>query len=272
MIPSPLRTAILAGAGGGAIDPKLFCSTPDEAAQISAIFCPGWRRYVEEDFSAEKLVEELAAQIATRTTDGPIRIIGASLGGHLGYAAALRLQTSGREIRGFCAIDAFAVTSAATSAGWTSRAFRAAAELLGEQRLPEFSRFAKSRFWRAALQLSGDHLKGLVRKAAPSGRLPKIFDVDPLFEEELSMRLLVRAVAPWVAALDDDPAPLRAPGIFMRTASAARADLLWRRRCPQLKVVEIGGDHDTMFSPENASSFRHVARQSGWEAAIYGFL
>ncbi len=106
-------TLILPGAGGDdAVNPAFFCSKAEHAARFQTIGYPGWRRYVETGFSADGLIEHLAAQIALRAPEGPIRIIGISLGGHLGYAAALHLQASGREIGGFCAIDACMTTSA----------------------------------------------------------------------------------------------------------------------------------------------------------------
>ena len=53
---------------------------------------PGWKRYVADGFSAEVLVADLVTQIATKVPQGPIRIVSVSIGGHFGYAAALRLQ------------------------------------------------------------------------------------------------------------------------------------------------------------------------------------
>ena len=260
------QTIIFSGAGGGTIHPAFFCSSPEQEARFRTIGYPGWSRYVESGFTARKLVEELAAQISSLVPEGSIRIIGISLGGHLGYAAALRLQADGRKIGGFCAIDTFTATTASPMAGWKGRALKTAAALLRDRRMDEFGRFLRSRFWRASLRLSGDRLQVLVRKMAPSGRLPKILEVDPLFEEELSMRLLVKEAAPWVASLDRDPVPLRAPAVLLRTPSTGDADSLWRRRCPGIKVVEIAGDHQTLLDPENPSSIRDpfLAAASDW--------
>ena len=46
------------------------------------------------------------------------------------------------------------------------------------------------------------------------------------------MRLLVKEAAPWVASLDRDPVPLRAPAVLLRTPPTGDADSPWRRRCP----------------------------------------
>jgi thioesterase domain-containing protein len=260
------QTIIFSGAGGGTVHPAFFCSSPEQAARFRTIGYPGWPRYIENGFTARKLVEELATRISSLVPEGSIRIIGLSLGGHLGYAAALRLQADGRQIGGFCAIDTFTATTAAPMTGWKGRALKAAAASLRDRRIDEFGRFLRSRFWRASLRLSGDRLQALVRKLTPSGRLPKILEVDPLFEEELSMRLLVKEAVPWVASLDRDPVPLRAPAVLLRTSSTGDADSLWRRRCPGIKVVEIAGDHQTLLDPENPSCFREpfLAATSEW--------
>ena len=69
---------VLSGAGGGVVDPAFFCSSTCEARGFEAIVYPGWRRYVEIGFSVESLVEHLAAQMAARVPEGPIRVIGMS--------------------------------------------------------------------------------------------------------------------------------------------------------------------------------------------------
>ena len=254
----PFPTLILSGAGGGAIDPAFFCSSAEDATRFQTIGYPGWRRYVETGFCANKLVQDLAAQMTIRVPEGPMRIVGFSIGGHLGYAAALNLQASGREIGGFCAVDTFTATSASPMAGWKARALRTGARLLRDRRLDEFGRFLRSRFWRALMRLTGSRLASVVRRITPSGRLPWILGADPIFEEELSMRLLIQQVAPWIASLDREPIPLRAPAVFLRTYSNEDADSVWRRRCPGLKIMKIPGDHQTLLALETPDSFRET--------------
>ncbi|MGC2223627.1 MAG: thioesterase domain-containing protein, partial [Methylocella sp.] len=131
-ISSPIL--ILSGAGSH-VDPAPSGSSAPEAPGFEAIFYPGWRRYAEIGFSVEGLVEDLAAQIAERTGERPIRLIGMSVGAHLGYAAALKLQASGRQIGGFCALDPFVTSSASPTPGWKARALKTGAALLRDRRL-----------------------------------------------------------------------------------------------------------------------------------------
>jgi thioesterase domain-containing protein len=251
-------TFILSGAGGGVVNPAFFCSSPEDSARFPTLGYPGWRRYVEIGFSADKLIEELAAQMAVRAPEGPIQIIGISIGGHLGYAAALNLQARGREIGGFCAIDTFITTSASPMAGWKARALRTSAGLLRDRRLDEFGRFLRSRFSRLLLRSTGSRLASVVRRIAPTSRLPWIFAADPIFEEELNMRLLIQGVAPWIASLDREPIALSAPAVLLRTSTNEDADSVWKRRCPGIKILEIPGDHHTLFDHEDPRFLRET--------------
>jgi thioesterase domain-containing protein len=246
----------LPGAGAGEADLTMLRGSLGNTFQFEMVDYPGWRRYVDPGFSAKLLVAELAEQISAKVPQDPILIAGASLGGHFAYAAALQLQRMGREIGGLCAIDTFMIASSGPSEGWQSRALDQLLDILRKGRLGKFTRFARSRFWRAVFRLAGGRLTNLVRASAPSGRLPWPLAMDPIAEEELSMRLLLRAVAPWVASLDRDPVALNAPAILLRTPSTAGDDAAWRYRCPNMKIVEIPGQHLALYEPENIGSLR----------------
>ena len=246
----------LSGAGGGAPDLEVFRDGVDDTTRFEVIGYPGWRRYVADGFSAEVLIADLAAQIVTKVPRGPIRIVGLSIGGHFGYAIGLHLQAMGREIAGLCAIDSFMIVSSAPSAGWKGRALEQGFELLRERRIGEFVRFLRSKFWRALVRLAGGRLPGLMQKFSSSSRLPSASAFDPVFEEELSMRLLVRETAPWIGSLDREPVTLRASTILLRTGLTASDDEAWKRRCPNIAIFEIPGQHHTLFEPDNAGSLR----------------
>jgi pimeloyl-ACP methyl ester carboxylesterase len=255
----PLLVVIfLPGAGGGVPDLTLFKADRDDTTRFEAVVYPGWSRYVEDGFSAEVLVKELADEIEKKIPHGPIRIVGMSIGGHFGYAAATRLQASGREIAGFCAIDTFMIASAAPSTGWMGRAMTQGFDMLRERRISDLGRFVRSLFWRALFRLARGRLPGLLRGFSSSGRLPSFSKVDPLFEKELSMRLLIRETAPWIASLDRDPVPLNAPAVLIRSRLTAVDDAAWRRRCPNIEICEIPGTHQTLSDPGNIGLLREA--------------
>lgn len=248
----------LPGAGGGAPDLSAFRQGAEDPARVEVIGYPGWKSYVATGFSAESLIADLAAQIAESIPRGSIRIVGLSIGGHLGYGAALQLQAMGREIGGFCAIDSFIPVSTSPSAGWKARAVTEILELLYRRRFGELVLFLRSKFWRALVRLGENRLPRLLQRASTETRQPSFRAFDPIFEQELSMRLLIRAVTPWIASLDCQPAVLEAPAVLLRTKLASSDDAAWRRRCPKLKIVEIAGQHHSLFEPENIEGLRQA--------------
>jgi thioesterase domain-containing protein len=247
----------LSGAGGGAPDLDVFREGADDVTRFEVIGYPGWRHFVADGFSAEVLIADLVAQIVTRVPRGPIRIVGFSIGGHFGYAAALRLQEMGREIAGFCAIDTFMMVSLDLSEGWKSRTLAEGFELLRGWRFREFTSFVRSRFWRGLFRLAGGRLSSLLQRFS-SGRRPSVPAFDPIFERELRVRLLIQAAAPWIASLDREPVELKAPAVLLRTGPTASDDPAWRRRCPNLEIFEVPGQHNTLFEAENINSLREA--------------
>jgi thioesterase domain-containing protein len=258
MTDSSLPIIFLPGAGGGAPDLDVFRDGLDDPTRFEVIGYPGWRRYVADGFSAEVLIADLAAQVITKVPEGPIRIVGLSLGGHFGYAICLHLQAMGREIAGLCAIDSFMFASSEPGAGWKGRALEEGFELLRKRRIGEFARFLRSKFWRALVRLAGSRLPSLLQSFPSSSRLPSVSAFDPMFEEELSMRLLIREVAPWIGSLDREPLALKAPAVLLRTPLTASDDAAWRRRCPSMEIFEIRGGHHILFEPENIGSLHET--------------
>jgi thioesterase domain-containing protein len=248
----------LSGAGGGVLDPTIFQTGVNDVTRFITIEYPGWSHYVRRSFSIESMIDDLVSQIVKIVPRGGVRLVGFSIGGHFAYAIGLRLQANGREVGGFCAIDTFMTTSSAPTAGWLSRALARAWELLRKRRIDELVRFGRSRLARTFLRLAGSHLPMLFRRFAPSGQLPSLLTLDPIVESELSMRLLIRAAAPWLASLDREPSPLFARTVLLRTPLTASDDAAWDLRCPGIKVVQMTGDHQTLLEPENICSLREA--------------
>jgi len=238
------------GGGDGERDVAALANCFGSSVRFDIIRYPGWRRYVEEHYSTEALVEELAAEIVKRVPKGPICIMGMSIGGHFGYAAALRLHSRGREVALLCAIDSFMLASK-PAAGWHMRALLEAFNLLKKGRLKSFARMLRSKVWRATLRLAGNRLTGILRRSSGGGKVPAIFSGDAVAEQELRMRLLVSAAVPWFAELDRNPIALMAPSILLRSQHSAVHDAAWRRRCPEIAIREVPGEHETLFDPEN---------------------
>jgi thioesterase domain-containing protein len=240
----------LPGAGGGEPDFSVLRSAPDDTLEFQTVGYPGWRRYVAEDFSAPTLLTELTDEVVRRVPAGPIVLVGLSLGGHFCYAIALELLARGREVAGVCLIDSFMVHSAGPDKGWVKRAFGQVLDPLRRGQGGEALRHLLTKVYRAFLRLAGARLAGVLRRRSTAL-------TDPLLESEISMRLLLRETAPWIASLDRDPTPLTVPVALLRTAQTAGDDAAWQRRCPTIRILEVrGGPHDTLFEQEHVAGLR----------------
>jgi len=245
------------GAGGGGERELLeFAAGLGYPIHFDIIRYPGWKRYIEADFCAETLMEEFTAEIIRRAPEGPIRLLGISVGGHFAYSVAVRLQQRGREVALFCSIDSFIATSAQPSPGWKGRAISETVELIRKRRFGELPALLRSKVWRTALRLAGGNIPGLLSKVSSQKSLRLLLDMDAVAEKEVSMRLLLAEVTPWVLALDRDPVALTAPAIYLRTRLSATHDAAFRNRCPNIVIREIPGGHLTLFEPENIQGLR----------------
>ncbi len=241
--PSPI--VILPGAFGSD-EIKTFTADLQATTPFETFGYPSWHHLFAGGFSAEVVIADLAAQIAEWVPQGPIHIVGYSIGGHLGYAAALHLEASGREIAGFCAIDPF----------MNSRPLTRAWQLLREMRLGELLQLSKLKLRRSVLRVAHGRLPNLTRKINSSGWLPSISTEDADSRDEVSMLLWLRGAAAWIASVDRNPVALEAPTILLRTRLIAGDDRAWRRRCPNIVIHEVPGQHSTLFEPENIGSLR----------------
>ena len=228
-----------------------------DSVGFEALTYPGWQQYASKGFTIEALIADLEAQIVSKVPEGPIRIVGYSVGGHFGYATAVRLRATGREIAGFCAIDSFMIESLGPSAEWKTRALSEALKILRKGHLREFNRFIRSKFWRGLFRLAGSRLRSLIRGFS-SSRLRSVCAFDPILEKELNLRLLTQAMAPWTASLDREPVALEVPASLLRTRLTASDDAAWRRRCPSIEIFEIPGQHHTLFQANDISSLREA--------------
>jgi pimeloyl-ACP methyl ester carboxylesterase len=256
----------LPGAGGE--NPSLagFAVGFGSNVEFETLSYPGWRQYLSKGITVELLIADLETQIVSIIPEGPIRIVGYSLGGHFGYAAALRLQAAGRRIAGFCAIDSFMIESLEPSAGWKARALSEGLEILRKRQLGEFSRFIRSKFWRALLRMAPPDMPVFPGRNLSLGWPSAIAPFDKIFEKELTIRLLVSKTLPWIQSLDLNPVALEAPATLLRTRGNSLYDPPWRRRCPNINIIEVSGPHSALFGSDNVASLRDafVAATREW--------
>jgi thioesterase domain-containing protein len=248
-----LPIIVLPGASGHAPDCAPFCADSSDRDRFVALRYPTWKTYVDAGLTAEALVEVLAAEIMHRVPQRPIVLLGHSIGGHFAYATALRLEGLGRTVAGLCIIDPGTIT-VARSAHWKARLVSHAADLFRRGSHGALVLLPRQLAWRGLFRLAGDRLPALARRYATP--LDWIGVIDSTFAEELSMRLLIRITATSMQSLDDHPTNLHAPTVLLRTRVTASHDSLWRRRCPDVRIIDIPGNHETLYEAENAAALR----------------
>jgi thioesterase domain-containing protein len=250
------------GAGGEVPDLVDF-KAGEGSGKFEIVNYPGWRRYSVQEFTAETLIADLETQIVAKAPRGPLQIVGYSIGAHFGYVAALRLRAIGREITRFCVLDSFMLESTKPSPGWQARALAQGMAIARAGRMRDLVLFIRSKFWRTMLRLSSNRLPNMLCGDSPTGFLARIVALDKVLETELTIHLLVRKVTPWIQSLDRDPVALTVPTLLLRTLENSKYDEAWRRRCPTMEIIEIPGQHQSLFSPENIA-----AVQTAFAAAI----
>lgn len=248
-----LPLVVLPGARGHAPDCTPFCAAPSDLDRVVTLHYPAWRAQIEGGLTAEALAEALVAEIMDHVPKEPVVLLGVSIGGHFAYAAALRLESLGHPVAGLCIIDSGTITTA-RSAGWKARLASHAADLLRRGRPGALALHARRLAWRGLFRLAGDDLPSFARRHTTA--LERISRIDPAFAEELGMRLLIRITAAWMPSLDSHAPRLSAPAALLRTETNSANDALWRKRCPELRIIDLPGNHETLFESENAPALR----------------
>lgn len=149
-------------------------------------------------------------------------------------------------------------TSSAHSPRWQARAISEGLTLLADRRFDEFIRFVRSKLLRTILRLTGEGLPLFARHFTSPGEKSSVNPEAGFLEYELTMRLLIQKTAPWIAALDSNPTPLVTPAALLRTRDMAGDDAAWRRRCPNITIGEIPGQHQTVLNAENIKALREA--------------
>ena len=256
---------VLPGAGGHAPGQRaLLRRSRGPRDRFIILRYPNWKTYVDADLTAEALVERLAAEITHRVPRGSVILLGHSIGGHFAYATALRLESLGHSVAGVCIVDAGTRSRPRDRRAGRRALSSHAADLLRRGHLGALARLPRQLAWRGLFRLAGDRLPALARSYATP--LHWVEAIDPAFADELSMRLLIRITATSMRGLDEHPADLRAPAVLLRTPVTAANDSVWRRRCPDVQIFDVPGNHETLFEVENVAALRaaFLAATAGW--------
>jgi len=199
---------------------------------------PGWR--------FADLVNAVVIQMVERSSDAPLLLAGYSFGGELAFAAARRAVALGYPVRWLGILDTdLTRVPQPLSGGIVERLRHYAAEIAHDVRHDRLHKIVGLSLAKLARQ--GFGLDNAARTAS-WWRSVLPLRTQFWFDRRTRSILRMRALWRWLDAVD--PGTLDAPvGLFRSELGrgASPADLGWRARCPNLSIVQVPGDHHTLF-------------------------
>ena len=218
---------------------------------VTMIRYPDWPEQDLLGIDFDGLVDHVTAQILRQAPAGPLQLAGYSLGGHVGYATALRLRALGRDNRRLrdpgqflgprCEMGSVMVAAAPGSF------HRHGAARRGSPVGGAFPREADD----AVRPRRGARHRTTPRRAAARFR----FSSSPCAGRGTAPPQL----HPLAGQAAKKPAPLDVAVTLFRSEEHGleeSADLGWATCCPNLHVVPIRGTHHGMFDESNMAAFR----------------
>ena len=258
----PGTVFLIPGMGGESLLEGGFVAACAPALHVAVVDLPDWPDMIAPGFNMADVTEQITVEIMARLPEGPVRLAGFSMGGHIAFGVARALATRGRAISflGFLDTDTKPKPQpmargpgpirALRHARWeTHNLIRAArngtaADKLGELTAQMLARPGKT--WRLRVAARGRQVKLPVGYA---------IHVNGYLREILQSRLL-RA---WQASFSYHSPPLDAPVVLFRSEehpADVPADLGWTALCPRLRVVDIAGGHRAMLRPPYLDGLR----------------
>jgi amino acid adenylation domain-containing protein len=251
---------LLPGRGGD--EPRLvrFRMEWEGVARIVPLEYPDWTQLLDRDGGMEILVRHFLRRIEEELPDGPVWLLGYSMGGNCAHAIALHLVEIGRQVAFLGLLDAAATPS--------SSEVLSAQLQHGATPIQEALHVAKdiARMVRAIPQKALTQVVALtlVRRLTSPWARPALSIVARYRHARLPLRFSyhlhfyfnearrVAAVSSWHRAVSEAPVPLSIPAFLFRSEShlsGEPADLGWERHFARVEVLNLPGTHETMFEP-----------------------
>jgi thioesterase domain-containing protein len=235
--------------------------------EVVGITYPEWRNLTDPDRAMEHVLNGVERQVRAKVSNGPVLILGYSLGAQIGWGFAHDLQRAGGTVAFFGAINGRVVATHKPDGRWLRRAVGEFASELLRGDIRAVGAFISSRFSRLLQRAAGGDLPKMADGWARRGRLPWLLSRNPVFETELNMRLLIRAAVPWTQKIENELAPLECSSVLVRGPDDEAFDGRWRSLCPRLEIKAVTGSHAAILEPphlqEAVGLIKGAARESG---------
>jgi len=236
---------VLPGLGGEADpDVEAFYKPIRAELDLVPIAYLDWVELLEADCDFASVAASVRRQIESRLPNGPVRMAGYSIGGHLAYVTALAFRAEGRAVEVIAILDApVAIEDFTPPAAERFRA-RMKKLLAFHVRAALASLFAKALLMGSSRRALGYLARHRRRK------LP--FRFDSFLHHTITMQLMLRIYPAWWRKQVEQTAILDTPVYLFRAGgkdAIRQGDLGWSRYCSCLKVVNVAGTHRGMLHP-----------------------
>ncbi len=203
------------------------------------------------DKSLASLVTHVTRQIQDAQPLGELRLIGYSIGGQLGFAVTMALQSAGIPVSCLVLLDAGAeVTPIPRPLGRRSREI-----VMGLLSLVTRRGMATL----VAKCLAINSMRPLLYRLLRARRKKLPLDFDRYLHVKITIQLMLRMYWPWWRATIESGYPLSTPTFLFRAANHApfeSEDLGWRRFFPGLTVIPITATHEDMMESPHIEGIR----------------
>jgi thioesterase domain-containing protein len=239
---------LLPGAYG--FDSRLahFSADCSPTLRIIGVPYPDWPEMVQPDVTFETIVAGAVAFMTERAPIGPLLIAGQSYGGHVAYAAALALSAAGRSVGFLGILDTPEVIR--------TPPLTLSARLVERARWGRVLQDLRRGYFRPMLRrilheslFERPNIKRLLSHLAPLRRLRlRPLALNYHLQQHFNYVLRVQLLHRWRPPISEPTLPVRC--FVFRAASNppdAPYDLGWGRRCADVTVVPLAGDHVTIF-------------------------
>ncbi len=199
-----------------------------------------WTELVKPEATFADLVSHLKRQIENKLTDGPLHLVGYSIGGPLAYACALALQSEGRIADSLTILD-----------GRTYGAPRTALR----ERWDNLTTFRLRAGFAAVIAkvLTYDRALPLLRRLSPLRKVKLPFSLSVYLDDKLKRQLMGRGFPSWWRTIAPPSSGLATPTFLFRSEEQhpwESGDFGWGNYCSNLTVLSVPGSHFTILAPE----------------------
>jgi acyl-coenzyme A synthetase/AMP-(fatty) acid ligase/thioesterase domain-containing protein len=255
-------------------EPRLaaFRAALNDRLRFVLIDYPDWPEMVRNGRSVDVVVDAAVAQVTATAPDGDLSLAGYSFGGDIAFAVASTLLKAGRTVSFLGIVD----TDLHRVAGEAERFHRGYAMTDRQEIMQTVLHDRLDAAIGLLLAKCARDLVGLERVLRYGHTWRPLLSPRAAFAFDRRIRSILRVQARWQWHLGaaPAPAPIDIPTVLFRSsghAAGTPADLGWQRRCSNLSILDVAGDHHTMWDPPHraflASAFADAVEAT---AAVHG--